>query len=88
LVTFVVLTAIVIARINLSMDTVSQRADWRNLVARDEGSGFHSLRGNVNYVSLTGAPFTIAVASAIGAATGVIGGVIGRIGRLGVSPGA
>jgi hypothetical protein len=34
LVTFVVLTAIVIARINLSMDTVSQRADWRNLVAR------------------------------------------------------
>jgi hypothetical protein len=43
---------------------------------------------NVNYVSLTGAPFKIAVASAIGAATGVIGGVIGRIGRLGVSPGA
>ena len=40
LVTFAVLTAIVIARVNLSLDVMSQRPDWRNLVARFGESGF------------------------------------------------
>ena len=62
------LTAIVIARVNLSLDVMSQRPDWRNLVARFEESGFDSFRLFVNYVYITGTPFKLAVASAIGGA--------------------
>ena len=49
LVTFIVLTAIVIARVNLSLDVMSQRPDWRNLVARFGESGFDSFRLYINY---------------------------------------
>jgi hypothetical protein len=73
-VTFVVFTAAVIIRVNLSLDTVSHRPDWQNLVARFQGSGSQSLRAYVNYVYLTGAPFKILVASAIGSSVGFVGG--------------
>ena len=76
LVTLTVLTAIVIARVNLSLDLMSQRADWRNLVARFEESGFDSFRVYVNYVYITGAPFKLAVATAIGGAAGLVGGLV------------
>jgi hypothetical protein len=81
--TFVVLTIIVIGRVNLSLDVTSQRPDWQNLVARFDSSGFASLRAYANYVYLTGAPFKILVASTLGAAFGFIGGCIGRMGRRG-----
>lgn len=74
LATFVVLTIVVIVRVNLSLAIVSQRPDWRNLVARLESSGFSSLRAYVNYIYLTGAPFKIFVATAIGALFGFLGG--------------
>ena len=74
LATFVVLTIVVIVRVNLSLAVVSQRPDWRNLVARFESSGFSSLRAYVNYIYLTGAPFKIFVATSIGALFGFLGG--------------
>ena len=74
LATFVVLTIVVIVRVNLSLAVVSQRPDWRNLVARFESSGFSSLRTYVNYIYLTGAPFKIFVAASIGAVFGFLGG--------------
>ena len=84
LVTFTVLTAIVIARVNLSLDVMSQRPDWRNLVARFEESGFDSFRPFVNYVYITGTPFKLAVASAIGGAAGFAGGLICALWASGV----
>jgi hypothetical protein len=76
LVTFIVLTAIVIVRVNLSLDLMSQRPDWRTLVARFEESGFDNFRLYVNYIYLTGVPFKLAVATAIGGATGFAGGLV------------
>jgi hypothetical protein len=73
-VTFAVFTAAVIIRVNLSLDTVSHRPDWQNLVARFRESGSQSLRAYVNYVYLTGAPFKILVASVIGSSVGFVGG--------------
>jgi hypothetical protein len=73
-VTFVVFTAAVIIRVNLTLDTVSHRPDWQNLVARFRENGSQSLRAYVNYVYLTGAPFKILVASAIGSSVGFVGG--------------
>ena len=73
-VTFTVFTFAVIVRVNLSLDTVSQRADWQNLIRRFQSSGFESLRTYANYVYASGAPFKILVATAIGATAGVVGG--------------
>jgi hypothetical protein len=73
-VTFVFFTAAVIIRVNLSLETVNHRPDWQNLVARFRGSGSQSLRAYVNYEYLTGAPFKILVASAIGSFVGFVGG--------------
>ena len=73
-VTFAVFTAAVIIRVNLSLDTVSHRPDWQNLIAGFRGSGSQRLRAYINYVYLTGAPFKILVASAIGSSVGFVGG--------------
>jgi hypothetical protein len=82
LATFVVLTIVVIVRVNLSLATMTQRPDWRNLVARFESSGFASLRSYVNYIYLTGAPFKIFVATSIGAVFGLLGGCASLAFRL------
>ena len=76
-VTFVVFDIAVIVRVNLFLDAVSQRSDWRNVMTRFETSGFESLRLYVNYLNVTGAPFKILVASTIGAVMGLMGGLIG-----------
>jgi len=81
LVTFAVLTMAVIVRVNLSLEAMPQRLDWQNLVLRFQASGFESLRMYVNYEYVTGAPFKLFVASAIGAVTGLVGGLLGSLGR-------
>jgi hypothetical protein len=78
-VTFVVYVITQFVRVNLFLDTISQRSDWQNLMARFQDSGFESLRWYVNYVGLTGAPFKILVATIIGAVTGLVGGVFGSL---------
>jgi hypothetical protein len=80
-VTFLVYVVTQFIRVNLFLDTITQRSDWRNLMASFQNSGYESLRWYVNYVGLTGAPFKILVASIIGAGTGLVGGVIGTLGR-------
>jgi hypothetical protein len=84
LVTFTVLTAIVIARVNLFLDLMTQRPDWRNLVARFEESGFDSFRVYVNYVYIIGMPFKLAVATAIGGAAALAGGLVCALWASGV----
>ena len=80
-VTFAVFTCAVILRINLTLDTVSQRADRQNLIRRFQSSGFDSLRTYANYVYASGAPFKILVASAIGATAGCVGACCGALSR-------
>jgi hypothetical protein len=43
-VTFVVLFLAVILRVNLFLETMTQRPDWQNMMARFQVSGFESLR--------------------------------------------
>jgi hypothetical protein len=80
--TFVVYVLTQFIRVNVFLDILSQRSDWQNLMARFQNSGYESLRRYVNYVGLTGAPFKILVASIIGAGTGLVGGILARVGRL------
>jgi hypothetical protein len=80
-VTFVVYVLTQFVRVNLFLDALTQRSDWQNLMVRFQNSGYQSLRWYVNYVGLTGAPFKILVASFIGSGFGLVGGVIGILGR-------
>jgi hypothetical protein len=81
-VTFVVHTLAVFLRVNLLLDTLSQRSDWRHMVTvRFPASGFRSLRAYVNYEGVTGAPFKLLVATMIGAVTGLVGGLFGKLGH-------
>jgi hypothetical protein len=79
--TFVVFDASAIVRVNLFLDTISQRSDWQNLVSNYQASDFESLRSYANYVYLTGAYLKILIASVIGAVSGLIGGLVGCVGR-------
>ncbi len=79
--TFVVYDFAVLVRVDLFLDTISQRSDWRNLVAGFQASGSKSLRVYANQIYVTGAPFKILVASIIGAGTGLVGGVLARLSR-------
>jgi len=81
LVSFLVYVLTQFVRVNLFLDALTQRSDWQNLMARFQTSGYQSLRWYVNYVGITGAPFKILVASCIGAGTGLVGGLIGILGR-------
>ena len=81
-VTFVVYTLAVFLRVNLLLDTLSQRSDWQHMVTvRFPASGFRSLRAYVNYEGVTGAPFKLLVATIIGAVTGLVGGFVGKLGH-------
>ena len=76
--TFCVFDLLVILRVNLFLNELTGRADWQNMMGRFHASGFDSLRTFVNVNYLKGAPFKIAVASAIGALMGVVGGFVAR----------
>lgn len=74
-VTFTIFHFAVMLRVNLFLDQIAVREDWGTLVYDYSQSGFHSLRAYANYVYVTGAPFKIFVATAIGAVFGLIGGL-------------
>jgi hypothetical protein len=76
--TFCVFDLLVILRVNLFLSELTGRADWQSMMGRFQASGFDSLRTFVNVNYLKGAPFKIAVASAIGAFMGVVGGFVAR----------
>jgi hypothetical protein len=77
---FLVYDLAVILRVNLFLDAMSQRSDWQNLMEGFRASGFRSLRAYANYRYVTGAPFKIFVATMIGAVTGLVGGLFGKLG--------
>ena len=61
------------------MYPVADDTDWQNMLGRFQASGVDSLRTFVNVDYIKGAPLKIAVASAIGAFMGVVGGFVGRL---------
>ena len=77
--TFCVYDLLVVLRVNLFLDELTGRADWRNLMVRFENSGVENLRTFVNVENLKGAPLKIGTASAIGAVMGLVGGAVGRL---------
>jgi hypothetical protein len=79
--TFCVLDLVVIARNNVFLNELTARADWRNLMAGFEGSGFESLRGYINYHFVSQAPLKILTATIIGSCMGLIGGGLGHVSR-------
>ena len=73
-----------IVRVNLFLDVIRDRDDWRNLLARFSQSGFHSLRAYANYEYVRGAPLIVLVGALAGAVSGAAGGAVGR--AIGTSP--
>jgi hypothetical protein len=82
LVTFLIFDILNLARVNLFLEMLQRRSDWQNLVSRYHASGLASLRTYANYQYVTMAPLHIVVASMIGAAMGLVGGLVGRVGRV------
>jgi hypothetical protein len=79
--TFCVYDLLVVLRVNLFLEELTERADWQNLMSRFRVSGYESLRTFINVENIKGAPLKIGVASAIGAVMGLIGGTFGRLTR-------
>ena len=66
-----------IVRVNVFLDTIQHRDDWRNLLSRYDQSGVHSLRMYANYeyaVMMT--PILLAVGAIAGSISGAMGAVI------------
>ena len=81
LATFCVFDLMVILRVNLFLNELTGRADWRNMMWRFQASGVDSLRMFINIEYIKGAPLKIAVASTIGAFMGIVGGFVGRLSK-------
>jgi hypothetical protein len=69
-----VFVAVNLLRVNVFFDQLVGRIDWQNMMLRFRASGLESLRLFVNLDYLRGAPFKIAVATAIGALMGGLAG--------------
>lgn len=77
--TFLVFDVLILLRINVFLDELTGRADWRNMMVRFQASGVDSLRFFVNLDYLRGAPLKLGVSCTIGAIIGSIGGSIGAL---------
>jgi hypothetical protein len=82
-VTFAVFQLTLFVRIALFLDVISHRDDWRNMVASAHAAGFGSLRAYANVVYLLNTPMFILAGTAIGATSGLIGGLLSKIARHG-----
>ena len=78
-VTFVVFHVAQFIRVNLFLDSITARLDWRYVVSSYEASGFKSLRAYANVFYLKEAPFKIFAFSVFGAAFGYVGGISARL---------
>jgi hypothetical protein len=76
-VTFAIFQVGNLVRVNLFLDTVSHRDDWRNMLSSYRTSGFGSFRAYTNYIYAVMTPLLLLVGSTIGAATGLVGGLLG-----------
>ena len=77
--TFCVFELLILVRVNLFLNELTGRADWRNMMMRFRASGVDSLRVFVNLDYLQGAPFKLVVSCAIGSLMGSVGGLVGQL---------
>jgi hypothetical protein len=68
-------------RVNLFLESIQQRQDWRNLMARYRESDFHNLRAFVNYDYLKATLAVVSLGAAAGCASGIVGGVMTALAR-------
>jgi len=78
LMTFVIFHAAQFIRINLFLEAITARLDWRDLGSTYHASGFESLRAYANYFYLREAPFKLFAFSMFGAVIGLVGGIVGK----------
>jgi uncharacterized membrane protein len=81
-VTFAIFQVGNLVRINVFLDTVSHRDDWRNMLSNYRASGFGSFRTYTNYIYAVMTPLLLLIGSTIGAATGLVGGLLGLTTRI------
>ena len=77
--TFCIYDLFVVLRLNLFLNELTGRSDWRYIMEQFKTSGYESLRTFVNIENIKGAPLKIGVASLVGAVMGLIGGALGRL---------
>jgi hypothetical protein len=72
----------VILRLNLFLNTISQREDWQGLLTRFGQSQFETLRGYANWEYLQATSIILLLGVVAGAACGVAGGIIAVVGAV------
>ena len=77
--TFCIYDLLVVLRVSLFLNELTERSDWRYIMQQFKTSGYESLRTFVNVENIKGAPLKIGVASLIGAGMGLLGGALGRL---------
>jgi hypothetical protein len=77
--TFSVFYVLNLLRVNLFLTTLTERADWQDMVRRFRDSQSASLRSFINVTYFKGAPLKIGTASVIGALMGLLGATIARL---------
>jgi hypothetical protein len=76
LATILVFHAAAIVRVNVFLDQIRYRADWQNLVARFQHSGFRSLRAYANYEYGGGTPTVVLLGLVAGSVSGLVAGLL------------
>jgi hypothetical protein len=76
-VTALIYDAIVILRVNLFLEDLTQRTDWQRWMREYEASGSSSLRTFINFAYLKDMPLKVAFETGFGVVMGVIGATLG-----------
>jgi hypothetical protein len=82
-VTGIVFDVMVLLRVNVFLNALTERADWQNLMMQFRASGSDDLRTFINSHYVMQAPVKILVGATIGFCTGLIGGIVGTHSRRG-----
>lgn len=77
--TFCVFVLLNFVRVNIFLDQLTSRLDWRDMMRRFRASNTDSLRWFVNLDYLRGTPFKMAVSMAIGTVMGIVGSSVGYV---------
>jgi hypothetical protein len=72
--------------VNVFLDSIQHRDDWRNLMARFHESDARSLRAFVNHEYLTGTLVVTSLGAVAGGVSGLIGGAVSGLTRTSSTP--
>jgi hypothetical protein len=77
--TFCVFNVLNLIRVNVFLEELTGRAEWRSMMAPSGPSQFENVRAFVTLEYINDSPLKIAAASLTGAIVGALGGSLGRI---------